>query len=116
MDPNKIALDEGELTPQFLNDEERALFAEAKLGDEAVAFLDSDLGRYLRGCAMQRRAAARDALVSPEADPDTPEGRNKIREARFQAAVADQFLEFIREAVTTGEVAFQSLKQMRDQA
>lgn len=116
MDHQKIALDEGELTPQFLNDEERELFAQAKLGDEAVAFLDSDLGRLLRGFALQRRADARDALVAPEADPDTPEGRAKIREARFQAAVADQFLTFVQEAVATGEVAFQALKQMREQA
>ncbi|MGM0783894.1 MAG: hypothetical protein ACQEUM_07265 [Pseudomonadota bacterium] len=116
MDPNKIALDDAELTPQFLNEEERSLFAQAELGEQAVTFLDSELGRFMRGCAIQRRREAQEILLQPATDPETAEGRAKIREARFQAAVADQFLEFIREAVTTGEVAYQSLKQMRDQA
>lgn len=116
MDANKIALEDAELTPKFLSDEERELFAQADLGEKAVAFLDSDLGRFMRGCALQRRYEAKEALLSTDADPETPEGRAKIREARFNAAVADQFLAFVREAVTTGEVAYQSLKQMRDQA
>ena len=116
MDPHKIALDEAELTPKFLNDEERELFAQADLGEQAVSFLDSELGRFMRGCAIQRRREAQEALLTPEADPETSEGRQRIRTCRFNAAVADQFLEFIREAVTTGEVAYQSLKQMRDQA
>jgi len=116
MDHNKIALDEAELTPQFLDDEERNLFAQAKLGEDAVRFLDSDLGRVLRGYAMQRCAEAKEALISNAADPETDQGRQIIRDARFQAAVAGQFLEFVQEALTTGEVAYESLRQRRDEA
>jgi|AntRauTorcE11897_2_1112592.scaffolds.fasta_scaffold14187_2 hypothetical protein len=116
MDQNRIALDDGELTPKFLNDEERALFAQADLGEQAITFLNSELGRFMRGCAMQDRSEALEALAHPDADPDKEDGRDKIRDARFKAAVANQFLEYIQAAVNNGEVAFQSLMQLRDES
>ena len=54
----KIALDEANLTPEFLNAEEEALFAEFMLGEEAIRFLNSDLGRVMRGFALMRVAEA----------------------------------------------------------
>ena len=107
-------LEEGVPTPQFLNAEEEGLFAEVMLGDEAVRFLDSDLGRVLRGYAEVEKEHAKEALLT--ADAETPEGRTEIRQAQFRAAVANQFLGFIRDALSQGEVAHQSLLQMREQA
>lgn len=111
---NDSILDDGLVTPQFLNREEEALFAEVLLGDEAVTFLNGDLGRLLRGYALQRREEAKEALLA--ANPDTESGREQIKAAQFQAAVASQFLSFIQEAIATGEVAHQSLLQLREQA
>ena len=115
MDQNRIALDEAELTPKFLNEEERSLFAEADLGEQAINFLDSELGRFMRGMAIQDRSEALESLARPEADPDTDEGRNVIRQSRFKAAVANQFLDYLQSAVNSGEAAYQSLKQLRDE-
>lgn len=105
---------DGLMTPQFLSDEEEALFAEVLLGDEAIRFLNSDLGRVMRGHAQERREAAKEALLT--ANPDTDKGREAIKAAQFNAAVADQFLTFVRDAISSGEVAHQSLLQMREQA
>lgn len=104
-------LGDGDMTPDFLDDEEKILFAEAMLGEEAIRFLDSDLGRVLRGYAEQEREAAKEELLR------TPSWRKrKIDRLQQRAAVADQFLAFIREALMRGEVAHGNLKQMRNQA
>lgn len=107
----KIALDEANLTPEFLNAEEEALFAEFMLGEEAIRFLNSDLGRVMRGFALMRVAEAKQAAL--EADIDTDEGRRQIKAAQFQAAVADQFLTFVQDALSAGDMAEQNLQQMR---
>lgn len=107
-------IEDGTLTPQFLSEEEEALFAEVVLSDEAVTFLNTDLGRLIRGYAIERREEAKEALLA--ADMDTEEGRNQIKAAQFQAAVANQFLQFIQEALSRGDMAHQQLLQMREQA
>lgn len=108
MNPEKILLDEGQITPEFLSREEESLFAEALLGQEAITFLNSDLGRVLRGYAMQEREEAKEALLS------TPAWRKrKIQQLQFRAAVADHFLGFVREAVMRGEMAYRGLEQLR---
>uniref|UniRef100_UPI0026174BB5 hypothetical protein n=1 Tax=uncultured Halomonas sp. TaxID=173971 RepID=UPI0026174BB5 len=99
-------------TPEFLNAEEEALFAEFMLGEEAIRFLNSDLGRVMRGFALMRREEAKEAIL--HADPDAEDGRQKIKAAQFQAAVADQFLTFVQDALSAGDMAEQNLKQMRD--
>lgn len=110
MDPEKVALDEGRLTPAFLSNEEEALFAEALLGQEAIDFLNSDLGRVMRGYALQKREEAKEALLT------TPAWRRRrIQTLQFQAAVADQFLAFVREVVVRGDVAHQGLIAMRNE-
>lgn len=106
----EIAVHDGELTPQFLSDEEKALFAEALLGQEAIAFLDSDLGRVLRGMAIQRREDAKEAMLSV-----SPDDEREIRRCQFEAAVAGQFLGFIQEVLTTSEAAEQALHAIREQ-
>lgn len=109
MNPDKIALDEALLTPEFLSQEEEALFAEAMLGQEAVTFLNSDLGRVLRGYALQQREEAKEELLKT-----APWRKRKIESLQFKAAVANQFLEFVREAVMRGEVAHQGLVNLRE--
>jgi len=110
MNPSQTALDDGLLTPEFLSREEEGLFAEALLGNEAIAFLNSDLGRVIRGYAMHERAEAKEALLTV-----WPWRKRKIQQLQNKAAVAGQFLDFIAEAVMRGEIAHQGLKQLRDQ-
>lgn len=98
----------GELTPEFINQHEQTLFAEAMLGEEAINFLNSDLGKVLRGYALQQMAECKNELLR------TPWWRFlKIQRLQFEARVAEQFLRFIAEALTNGESAYQQLKEMR---
>lgn len=100
---------EDTLTPSFLSDEEQALFSEAILGKDAVDFMNSDLGRVLRGYAAQNIEEAKEALLK------TPSWRKrKIQQLQFKAAVASQFLDFVREAVVRGEMAIHGLNQLRN--
>ena len=97
------------LTPSFLTEEEQALFSEAILGKDAVEFMNSDLGRVLRGYAAQNIEEAKEALLK------VPVWRKrKIQQLQFKAAVANQFFGFIREAVVRGEMAIHGLNQLRD--
>ncbi|MFA5632975.1 MAG: hypothetical protein WC997_15825 [Porticoccaceae bacterium] len=109
MNPDKIALDEALLTPEFLSQEEETLFAEAMLGQEAITFLNSDLGRVLRGYALQQREEAKEELLKT-----APWRKRKIASVQFKAAVANQFLQFVREAVMRGEIAHQNLINLRE--
>lgn len=114
MNHEQRTINEGEPTPEFLNSEEEALFAQARLGEDAINFLNSDLGRVMRGFALQEVADAKNVLLI--ADPLTPEGQKIIRDAQFKAAVANQFLGFIQEITNASEGAYQQLRQMREQA
>ena len=102
------SFDESTITPGFLSNEEQALYADALLGREAVEFLNSDLGRLLRGYAVQRREEAKEALANVPAWR-----KRKIQTLQFQAAVAGQFLSFVQEAVMSGKMAEQMITQMR---
>lgn len=100
---------ESDLTPAYLSEEERSLYAEAILGKDAVDFLNSDLGRVIRGYAIQNIDEVKEALLT------TPVWRKrKIQQLQFKAAVAAQFMQFIQEAISRGEMAVQSLNQLRD--
>lgn len=102
------AFDQGDLTPEFLNEEEEALFAQAMMGEEAIRFLDSDLGRVLRGMAKQRIERAKDELLR------TPAWRKrKIQDLQNQARMGQMFLGYLAELLRDGEVAHQQLKAMR---
>ena len=108
MTPEESLINDAEFTPKFLSREEEALFAEAHLGIEARDFLNSDLGRVLRGYALQKIAECKDDLLK------TPAWRKrKIQQLQNEAAVADQFLSFIREALLRGSLAEQNLQQLR---
>lgn len=105
---SRMALESGELTPQFINRQEEALFAEAMLGQNAIDFLNSDLGRLLRGYALQELMICQEKLLK------TPFWRwRKIIKLQQRAAVAQQFVQFVYEAIQHGEVAEQNMKQMR---
>ncbi len=94
---------------QFHNDEERALFTEAKLGQEAINFLASDLGRFLQGCAQADIDDAKEALITVDCRQ-----YEAIENLQFQARVANQFIGWIGEAIQNGHYAEQQLDQLND--
>ena len=94
---------------QFIDDHEKALFHESKLGEDAIRFLDSDLGRLLRGRATLEIEDAQRQLLLVE-----PEDTATIRQLQFKAATARQFITWIADAIRNGDNAYDQLKAMRD--
>lgn len=100
---------------QFVDETERELFAAARLGEEARAFLSSHpVGRYLHHRAKQMVAQAEvDAL---DVDPDGWSwfrARTKLRQIRQRAAVARAFINFIADAIVDGNDAARQLDEYR---
>jgi len=103
-------IEQEHVTPKFLSDEEERLFAEVMLKEEAIKFLNSDLGKVLRGFAEQERREAAEALLKT-----APWRKRRIQQLQFKAAVAGSFLTWIGEVLAMGDVAHQNLLQMRDE-
>jgi len=93
---------------EFISPQEREYFARAHLGEEAIQFLNSNIGKYLHGCAKQEVDTLRDALE--ECNPDSIFGRRKIRRLQRKAEVARYFMQWCAEVINDGEFAFQQLK------
>lgn len=89
------------LTPQ-----EFGLVAEADLGRQVKEFLQSDIGRYLHGCAQQEHQAALEALKRT-----SPWRRRRITELQNQAWRAESFMSWLRELVIRGRSAEGALTQ-----
>lgn len=92
---------------EFISDQERIYFEQAKLGEDVIAFLNSKVGRYLHGCAKQEIEELRDALE--RCNPDSIFGRRKIRRLQKKATAARYFMQWCVEAVQVGEFAFKQL-------
>ena len=92
------------LTPQ-----EFGLVAEADLGRQALEFVNSDVGRYLVGCAQQEHTAAMEALRKT-----SPWRRRRIAELQNQAWRAESFLGWLRELLVKGRTAEGALVERED--
>jgi hypothetical protein len=97
---------------EFSSAAEREQFAQAKLGEDAIAFLTSPVGRYLRGCAKQEIESLRDALE--ECNPDSRFGRRKIRSLQKKAEAARYFETWMAEVISVGEFAYRQLEAETD--
>ena len=87
------------------------LIAEAEIGEEARAFLQSELGRCLVGMAQQDAEEAREALAT--VDPtDIP----NIRRLQNQALLGRRFEQYLAELVQRGNNALAIFKQQREAA
>lgn len=74
--------------------------AEVAFGLDVHQFMGTSMGRYLTQRAQIEIAEAKDALV--DVDPEDPKA---VRDLQNKARVASMFLEWMGEAVTTGEMA-----------
>lgn len=103
------AFEPADITPQFLDKNEESLYAEVMLGQELITFLNSDLGRTLRGMALQDLQSAKDALM--QADPDDT---SEVRRLQFKGAVAQSFMQYLQEIAVRAENAEQALTTYRN--
>jgi len=83
-----------------------ALVAQAMLGKDAEEFLNTDLGRYLVGCAEQEIADATEKLVRV-----SPWRRRRIVDLQSQIWRAQSFQTWLAEIITTGRQAIETLEQ-----
>lgn len=97
---------------EFVSLQEREWFARAKLGEEAIQFLQSNIGRYLHGCAKQEVDTMRDALE--QCNPDSIFGRRKIRRLQKKTQSARYFMQWCAEVINDGEFAFRQLQNQDD--
>jgi hypothetical protein len=100
-------------SPRFVDEQERELFAIAKLGEEVRAFLQGHpVGQLLHNRAKQMILQAEaDAL---EVDPDTDGAMNKLRQIRQQAAVGRAFINWLGQAIVEGDAAGRDLEDYRN--
>lgn len=88
------------------------ILATEKLGIQAKAFLESDLGKYLSGCAMQDLDTAKDDLIllDPYIFGSLSELQNKIYSLQRKARLAESLRQYLAEAITNGEQAMHKLE------
>ena len=91
-----------------MNEQEAGLIAAAELGEQARAFLDSDLGKVLIGMAMQEVEAAQQGLETVN-----PADTMAINRLQLQAKMGRNFKAWLVELMTEGESAI-SVYSQRD--
>lgn len=86
------------------------LFAEAKLGIEVDNFLQTDIGRYLKGRAQQEV----DEAVNVFLNCDPERSRELIMKAKAKARAAQQVMTWLTEAYNDGMGAVVQLEELGD--
>ena len=97
-----------ELTPEFVDQAERVLYTEAKIGEELDRFLTSDLGRMLCGMAEQDQREAAYSLLAVK-----PDDIEAIKDLQLQALVAENFMNYLSEVRTRATTSEQQLMEYR---
>ena len=92
---------------EFKNDEERVLFEEARLGQDALTFLRTPLGKWLQAVAKQEKQNAMEDLLDTECYNPM-----EILHKQMDAKIADNFIRWIGEAIQNGRIAEQQLEEM----
>lgn len=78
----------------------------AVFGAEVEQFLDSNVGKYLLQCATDEANSAMESLATVDA-----EDAKRIREIQNRIKVADLVVTWLRQAIVTGDVAQQKLRE-----
>jgi len=98
----------------FVNEQERAYFAEAVLGQEVMQFLASSVGQFLHGCAKSKYDECRDQIF--ELDPYTSEGKKRYEQLKADAWAAQHFMQWCVEAIQSGDQAEAMLQQIESES
>lgn len=94
---------------EFVSEQQRQYFQEARLGIDFETFLRSDVGRCLQGRAVAEYEEAKEGML--KCNPDSFFGRRKIRKFQQQAKAANNFLSWCVDAITNGRQAEQLLEE-----
>ena len=89
-----------------LDPEQRVAFAEVALGKDAEEFFQSELGRYLIGCAQQEYSEASAKLKTVAWWRP-----HKITELQNQMWRAEQFMVWLRDLIIKGRAADMTLRE-----
>ena len=92
-----------------LDPESRTLFVEAALGREAVEFFQSDIGRYMVGCAQQEYAVA-----SAKLKKVAWWRKRRIQELQNEIWRAEQFMVWLRDLIIRGKASEMSLEEREE--
>lgn len=85
--------------------DDETLFAQAILGKQAELFFESDLGRYVIGCAMYEEKQALKELREVN-----PHDAVKVSELQIKIKVATSAIKWLNEAIITGKQAKDTLE------
>ena len=99
----------GGFNPNQLTEQQQMQFAEATLGEECKNFIQSNVGRYIQGRAKMELEECKSGLLNLERlDPDFDVRYEQLRQ---KAGCALLFTQWMIEAITDGEAAYQQLQQ-----
>lgn len=98
---------------EFINDTERAYFAEAVIGEEVRSFLVSEVGKLLHGRAKLEFQKCQTEMF--DFDPYTPEGKKRYQALKADAWAAQRFMQWCVEAMQNGDNAAKMLEVMREE-
>ncbi|MCF1431342.1 MAG: hypothetical protein LPD71_00100 [Shewanella sp.] len=108
IDNNDQDFDDGDI--QFTSDKERELFTEARLGQEALDFLRTPLGKWLRGVAEQEKKAALEELLTVPFN-----NQERILQLQLKGGMAANLLTWIGEAIQNGRYAEEELENLNEE-
>lgn len=95
----------------FIDEQERLYFAQARLGSDTLMFMRSPVGRYLHGRAKQEVDEVKEELL--DCNPDSFFGRRKIRKLQKKSNTAQLFMRWCVDIIEEGEVATKELENYR---
>ncbi len=94
-----------------MNEDDVALIAEAELGEDARAFVQSELGQTIIGLARQDSMDALRELAKVD-----PTDAAKVAELQRKAAFGERFEQYLAELVQRGNNALALFQQERQQS
>lgn len=88
------------------------LIADVEIGEQAKAFLQGDLGRYLEGCAQQDLTQAKDELfdLDPYKYTELVALQGAISAIQRKGKIALDVQQYLAEAITNGSQALHQLE------
>ena len=92
-----------------LGPESRSFYAEYDLGEQAKDFFNSDIGRYMIGCAKQDLEDAHAKLATT-----LPFRWRRIQALQNEIRVAEMFVFYLRDLLIMGQSAKKALEERDD--
>jgi hypothetical protein len=92
-----------------LDPESRTLFVEIALGRDAIEFFQSDIGRYMVGCAQQEYA-----LASAKLKGVAWWRKRRIQQLQNEIWRAEQFMVWLRDLIIRGKASEVTLEDREE--